>query len=813
MSVKLEWKILDQDDKWHGGLPPPPPSRPPMPWRKYLLVLLALIVAGVVLVAGYLAWAYRARLNEVSGPVQQVAKLEAQAVAANDLAVFMALQDPQNADWQDAQAARFGRFEQIGLPEYGWKAMGAQPQLGQVTLEPGGAGIQATYRFSLTHPLPGGPAVVTVHVPQFYRQEASGWARAMPGSEYWGAYRTTQGAFVKVAYFQRDASLAEPLVSQADEIIASVCSAFPCPRRATIVFGTSPEAMSGVILGNAQGDLALAIPSPHLWGIPADDGSRQEFYRAIKLWLVKGLIGQIVGERAMRYASFDQVVRWEQARLNLVAPFISSELTRALAAELESGAWRPLDLISLGWQANQSTLQQVVLPLSLAFVEEQFGPGSLARLTPRIASEPSVGSAISATFGIDPTTLDAAWWMYLHQQAGEPVAFAMPDDGELTLVCSPANAGPSIWRMHSDGAESGEMVENAFSPAWSPDGKSLAYISSFSNIAMVADENGQAIDGMPLLMGTELGWLPDGRLWVAGAYVEIGSDTVSRYQMYGAYLMDFDTGQLIELFGSNHTWSANGKQVAYLSMPNQALWVADADGGNARQIASGWRSLPTGGAASGMTRVAPGYDVAWSPDVDRLAFVSSPLDSVDVKTLLLNNEIRIADVEDDSDRMLTRSTYELLLSLEGDLADFGRLYNMEWSPDGSALAVAMYWPGGASVAVLDALTLEPTSQVSGYWSGAFLQPGQSWSPDGRYLVFKTATEPTLVPVKQGVVVVWDTQTGEYVTLPGNRWAWSPEGEWLAVLQYRGVLIVKPDMSAGRWLSTLDCSDVMWRPAH
>jgi hypothetical protein len=67
------------------------------------------------------------------------------------------------------QDSRFGRLERVGLPEFGWAATGAQPQPGTVALEPGGARLDVTYRFSVTQPLPGGATFVTLRVPQYYK--------------------------------------------------------------------------------------------------------------------------------------------------------------------------------------------------------------------------------------------------------------------------------------------------------------------------------------------------------------------------------------------------------------------------------------------------------------------------------------------------------------------------------------------------------------------------------------------------------------------------------------------------------------------
>jgi hypothetical protein len=57
--------------------------------------------------------------------------LEAQAIAVNDRASFLALQDPDDPGWHAMQEKRFGPLEQVGLSEFGWPAMGMNATFGE----------------------------------------------------------------------------------------------------------------------------------------------------------------------------------------------------------------------------------------------------------------------------------------------------------------------------------------------------------------------------------------------------------------------------------------------------------------------------------------------------------------------------------------------------------------------------------------------------------------------------------------------------------------------------------------------------------
>ena len=168
MSVEVDWQIIDEDEPW---APEPTPEIKPQrrASRRWVLALILIPVLAIATAAAYVAWMYTTRLDQVTGQVQQVARLELQSVAGGDPITFMALQDPDDSAWRTRQEQSYGRLGQTGLQEFGWEITGTAPQLGHVSLEPGGAIINVAHQFAVALPMSGGPTTVTLQVPQFWK--------------------------------------------------------------------------------------------------------------------------------------------------------------------------------------------------------------------------------------------------------------------------------------------------------------------------------------------------------------------------------------------------------------------------------------------------------------------------------------------------------------------------------------------------------------------------------------------------------------------------------------------------------------------
>lgn len=407
MNVEVDWQIIDEDEPW--AQEPTSETKPQRrASRRWVLALILVPVLVIVTSVAYIAWMYTTRLDQVTEHVRQVARLELQSAATGDLVTLMALQDPDDSAWRARQERSWGRPGQLGLQEFGWETTGAAPQLGRVSLEPGGATINVAYQFTVALPISGGPTTVTLQAPQFWKSTPSGWVHAMPGADFWGAERTQSGKRVTVLYFQRDADIVEPLIPHLDDLATRLCDPLPCASQISVAFENS--AGSRRVPSGAGQAPTVRLVSPHLVGLPTDTVSRDELYRAFKIQLVQTLVARASGRGgyANRMPS-SSIVQWELARVGLTDPAISEMTKRPLTSRPQ-----PLEAISLRSNvARLDTSGELLMSLALHFLDQNLGAGTVERLIPAVGRSATLGEAIRRGLQVDPKTLEEAWQRYL----------------------------------------------------------------------------------------------------------------------------------------------------------------------------------------------------------------------------------------------------------------------------------------------------------------------------------------------------------------------------------------------------------------
>ena len=173
-----------------------------------------------------------------------------------------------------------------------------------------------------------------------------------------------------------------------------------------------------------------------------------------------------------------------------------------------------------------------------------------------------------------------------------------------------------IYMMEANGSNLRKLTNNLrqdTDPAWSPDGKHIAYASTIdrNNEIYVMDVDGgkprKLTSGDVHIHNWKPSWSPDGNRIAF---------TSNRDGNLEIYVMDADGGnqQRLTSSGDVHihnwkpSWSPDGNRIAFSSNRdgNWEIYVMNADGGQQRNC----------------TKDIHGDDPSWSPDGKRIAFVS-----------------------------------------------------------------------------------------------------------------------------------------------------------------------------------------------
>ncbi|HZI92997.1 MAG TPA: Tol-Pal system beta propeller repeat protein TolB [Patescibacteria group bacterium] len=182
----------------------------------------------------------------------------------------------------------------------------------------------------------------------------------------------------------------------------------------------------------------------------------------------------------------------------------------------------------------------------------------------------------------------------------------------IAMVGKVGNA-KEIHVMDYDGADTKQITKNKtinVSPAWSPDGSRLAFVSykqGNPKLFLYKGEDGSTDDVSP--PGSELcvapDWSPDGR-FIAFSSSSSGDSEI--------FVMDVSTRRSRQITfnkGSDTSpvWSPSGREIAFTSdrSGHPQIYIMDAEGANVRRLTS-----------SGDYNDS----AAWSPDGDHIAYAS-----------------------------------------------------------------------------------------------------------------------------------------------------------------------------------------------
>lgn len=370
---------------------------------------------------------------------------------------------------------------------------------------------------------------------------------------------------------------------------------------------------------------------------------------------------------------------------------------------------------------------------------------------------------------------------------------ALSPDGSR-LAWSKSIAGQAkIHVSAADGSSPVRLTNGTWdsNPAWSPDGKWIAYVGESPNfdVWVVAADGGdpRQLTSTPLPEQV-LGWLPDAS-GVAILQLQAGGVQSLVAPLDGGALRP-----LLPAVAGNIAAlpSPDGKWIAFnlVRGSESTIWVQDATGGAARQLTSeGLESLNL-------------LERMWSPDSRRVAYTSTRTGTADIWTVdVVSGERQQVTTDVRNDRNPSWSPDGRWIAFNSDRGgqrdvwiapagggdairvtnDIGMEDSPGWSPDGQALYFARLESEG-SLSIL-----QPAGQVRELlrWTGATVTGGYvTASPDGSTLLFAGD--------RSGNLDIWQVAAAggdpvPFAAGPLDEWEprYSPDGRAVAFISTRG----------------------------
>ena len=178
----------------------------------------------------------------------------------------------------------------------------------------------------------------------------------------------------------------------------------------------------------------------------------------------------------------------------------------------------------------------------------------------------------------------------LENEQPTPIPTSLGGGGQIAFS-SKRSGNYQIWVVNSDGSNQSQLTgltEGACQPAWSPDGSQLAFISPCTgkkdiypgSKIFIAEANGRNPRALPVALNSggdfSPAWSPDGKMI---AFSSLRGDSKPHILVYsvGDSSIKFVTNAS---YGDiNPVWAPSGLQIAFVrQFPNAQIWITDLSG-------------------------------------------------------------------------------------------------------------------------------------------------------------------------------------------------------------------------------------------